>query len=316
MFFKKHKKKLILIVRVVIAVIILRYLLSIIPLHNVFAVIKDLKIHYLLFILLLAELSLFQQAARWRNMMSTEGVQLPSVFFYFKLTALGSLFNLVLPTGIGGDAVKSVALGRATNRMGHSMASTFVARILGLFALIFLFWVGVFALINAEKLNSQWYWVMGLFTLALFVMLYLITKLKVISLKWPKLKIVSQMAEEVSHYKHEKKLLIKSFVDSIIIQFLIILSHYLMFVAVGYTIPLSVVLVVFPLVTIATLLPVSIYGIGIRESLSILLYSALTGLSKEVILAATLIGYIVIVFQAIQGALFFVMGNFKNAETT
>jgi hypothetical protein len=54
------------------------------------------------------------------------------------------------------------------------------------------------------------------------------------------------------------------------------------------------------------MLPISINGIGIRENVQVSLYSTLLGIPADVVLASTLIGYIPLLFQAIQGAVVFV----------
>jgi len=300
------KQKALLYIRVVIALGAIVYLAHMVPLESVWSTLKTVQLYWIFLILLLAELSMLQQALRWRHMMATDGVELPSLSTFFRFTALGSFFNLLLPSGIGGDAVKSVAMGRFTQRMGHSMASTLVARLLGLLALVILFWMGVPFLIHAEALSSSWLWLMLLFAFLIVAGVWILVRFGNWFQKVPRLAWISQIGEELIRYRAQKSLLLRSFADSLLIQALILLSHYLMFLSVGAPISISVVLVAFPLVTVATLLPISIYGIGIRESLALLLYGALAGLQAEQILAATLLGYVVVLFQAAQGAWFWI----------
>lgn len=299
-----NRKSALLLLRVVIALGAIAYLGHMVPVERVWSTLTTVKAYWIVIILALAELSMLQQAMRWRHMMAAEGVDLPSLGTFFRFTALGSFFNLLLPSGIGGDAVKSVAMGRFTQRMGHSMASTLVARLLGLLALVLLFWTGVPFLIHAEALSTKWLWLMFLFAFSIGIGVWVLIQFGGWFQRIPRLAWIAQIGEELVRYRTKKALLVRSFADSLLIQALILVSHYFMFRSVGAPIPLSVVLVAFPLVTVATLLPVSIYGIGVRESLALLLYGALAGLQAEQILAATLLGYVVVLFQAIQGAWF------------
>jgi hypothetical protein len=50
------------------------------------------------------------------------------------------------------------------------------------------------------------------------------------------------------------------------------------------------------------MLPISINGIGIREGVNVSLFTGLLGIPADTVLAAALLGYIPIVFQALQGA--------------
>ena len=51
-----------------------------------------------------------------------------------------------------------------------------------------------------------------------------------------------------------------------------------------------------------SMLPISINGIGIREGVNVSLFTGLLGIPANIVLAAALLGYIPMVFQAVQGA--------------
>ena len=54
-----------------------------------------------------------------------------------------------------------------------------------------------------------------------------------------------------------------------------------------------------------SMLPISINGIGIREGVNVSLFTGLLGIPADIVLAAALLGYIPMVFQAVQGAVVF-----------
>ena len=55
-----------------------------------------------------------------------------------------------------------------------------------------------------------------------------------------------------------------------------------------------------------SMLPISINGIGLREGVNVSLFTGLLGIPADTVLAAALLGYIPMLFQAIQGAIVFV----------
>ena len=62
--------------------------------------------------------------------------------------------------------------------------------------------------------------------------------------------------------------------------------------------------IVFTAITvIITMLPISLNGIGVREWITISLYTGIVGLPADKVLAGHLLGYVLILFQAIQGAI-------------
>jgi uncharacterized membrane protein YbhN (UPF0104 family) len=50
------------------------------------------------------------------------------------------------------------------------------------------------------------------------------------------------------------------------------------------------------------MLPVSLNGIGVREGVQVALFTGILGIPAPVVLSAGLLGYIPLLFQALQGA--------------
>ncbi len=66
-------------------------------------------------------LGVFVRAYRWRVLVRALHLR-ASLGHLTALYFVGALFNAVLPTGIGGDAVKAAKLARSTGRSGASVA--------------------------------------------------------------------------------------------------------------------------------------------------------------------------------------------------
>jgi uncharacterized protein (TIRG00374 family) len=72
---------------------------------------------------------------RWRALLKVQQVDLPA-WDAFKLTMIGTFFNLAIPGGVGGDVVKMVYLRRhAGERTPEAVMTTLFDRILGLLGL-------------------------------------------------------------------------------------------------------------------------------------------------------------------------------------
>ena len=78
------------------------------------------------------------QANRWRGLLLDEGKKIKFRTFYAYI-ALGYFFNNLLPSGFGGDAVKTVAFGRRFGNMANSVAAVAISRVMGLLAMFLCF---------------------------------------------------------------------------------------------------------------------------------------------------------------------------------
>ncbi len=75
------------------------------------------------------------RAARWQILLDALGVHRPLhelTTWYF----VGSFFNVILPTGFGGDAVRAAELSQDTGRPGPVVNSVIVDRYLGIMVLL------------------------------------------------------------------------------------------------------------------------------------------------------------------------------------
>lgn len=300
------KKILVFAVRLLVSAFFIWFLLRSIPMDGVREVLGGGDWRWLVAILLLSEFSMWTQAVRWHRLILEVPERKPPVWDVFRYTAIGYFFNLMLPSGFGGDVVKSIGLGHRFQVMGASIAAMMVARVLGLVVLLLFFWIA-FPLLGADQLSSQWIWAMllGLVALGLGMFVMFNTDRLPWLKKWTKrYRRLEEVRGSLAAYRTERGLLVRSFLDSFLIQGLLVAIQWCMFRCVGVHAPWAAIFAVFPMVTLITLLPISIYGIGLREVTTVSLYCALTDIPKEMVLGAGLLGYVVVFFQALQGALF------------
>jgi len=265
------------------------------PISDIIANLRSAKIGWVLLSFLLGELIILNQAFRWRYLLIVPKEQKPKFVSLLKYTAVGYLFNLFAPGGVGGDAYRSVALGKAHNVIASSMASVFVARVLGLVALCLLFWL---ALPNAGQITEQAIWFMVVATLLLITFCFCIV---FNPFKKGRFGI---FAEKLRDYKKYPLHLLAAFLGSIFMQVLVVLMQWSLFKAVGISVHWSLVFAVVPVTVLLTAIPVSFNGIGVREwtMLSLTAYA----INSEQLLASLLLGYAVIILQAVQGWIIFV----------
>jgi hypothetical protein len=259
---------------------------------------------WIIAMLVAATLIMAIQANRWKGL-SVQGPEIPFKTYY-AYTALGYFFNNLLPTGFGGDAVKSLAFGKEFHQTSQSVSAVLLARIQGLLAMFLCFFVALpFALNKAEiPLAYTVTMTVALLACMVFILLCLFSdKFPIPRFVTDKLTFIPKLQASLSIYRKYKKQLILSSLDSLWIQLLTLFIAFSYFKAVGVDIDISILVVFTSITTVVSMLPISLNGIGVREGIQVALFTGILGIPASVVLAAGLLGYIPLLFQAAQGAI-------------
>jgi len=285
-----------ILVKLVVSILLLVLILWKFPVSEIVANLQNIQVGWLLLCFLIGELVIVNQAFRWHYLLIVPKEQKPEFSALLKYTLAGYFFNLFAPGGLGGDVYRSIALGKTHNVIVGSVASVFVARILGLVALCLLFWL---ALPHSEQVPEQaiWFMAAATFLLLVFCLCIVFNPFNM----W-KFKV---FAEKLREYKKYPLRLLAAMLGSLFMQILVIFMQVAVFKSVGISIPLAFVFAVVPVTILITTIPISFNGIGIREwsLLSLTAYA----INSEQLLASLLLGYAIIILQAVQGAIFYLM---------
>jgi len=283
-------------VKLLVSVLLIILILWKFPVSEIIANLQNVRVGWLLLCFLIGELVIVNQAFRWHYLLIVPKEQKPKFGALLKYTIAGYFFNLFAPGGLGGDVYRSIALGKTHNVIVGSVASVFVARILGLMALCLLFWI---ALPYTEQVPEQAIWFMAIATFLLLVFCICIVFNPFNMWK------LEEFAEKLREYKKYPLRLLAAMLGSLIMQILVVLMQVTVFKSVGISVPLTFVFAVVPITVLITTIPISFNGIGIREwsMLSLTAYA----INSEQLLASLLLGYAIIILQAVQGTIFYLM---------
>jgi uncharacterized protein (TIRG00374 family) len=258
---------------------------------------------WILAMLVAATLVMAIQANRWKGL-SVQGPEIPFKTYY-AYTAMGYFFNNLLPTGFGGDAVKSLAFGKKFNQTSQSVSAVLLARIQGLLAMFLCFFIALpFALSKAE-IPLAYTLIMTAASLAcvIFILLCLFSdKLPIPQFISNKFSFIGKLQNSLSIYRKHKKQILLSSLDSLWLQLLTLFIAYAYFRAVGVDIDISILVVFTSITIVISMVPISLNGIGVREGTQVALFTGILGIPAPVVLSAGLLGYIPLLFQAAQGA--------------
>ena len=230
-----------------------------------------------------------------------------------RLIFIGSFFNLFLPSSIGGDFFKAFYLARLEKRgMPTTLTSTFMERSGGLCALLM---IGIVAS-STSKLAIQGIPLLWVFlavalgyvmaNVALFnrhlhaALTRLLHRFNLENVEY-KMELVSRgLTTLISNYRAIAVIV----GTSLVIQFLSVVLIWTCARALGIVAPFSAFLVFVPLINLSIMVPLTINGFGLRESLYLLLFTQV-GVNEEKAVALSLVQAIVVMFTVSPGGIFY-----------
>ena len=182
---------------------------------------------------------------------------------FLAYTFVGVFTNLFVPGLLGGDAARSVYLGRRYDRMGEAIASVVADRAVGL---VGLFWIAAIAakFLNYAPIPSSVTTptiAVGVIALVGFLAAPLVARL--IHLMPRPLRRAGGI---VAPYLHHPAALIPAIALSIVLQILLAFCQYILAAGLGLSVPLSLFILCVPIANVFASLPLTLNGLGIRES--------------------------------------------------
>jgi uncharacterized protein (TIRG00374 family) len=262
-------------------------------------------------------------ALRWGMLARVLGFQV-SQARYTGVYFIGMLFNLILPTSVGGDVVRAWYLAGmpCRSQMGRTTLATFsvlVERVSGLMMLVAIACVALWC--SPLELPS---WVNGAVLLAGLAMLAGLAFLFVGGwfARWilPALParlqalVVRVFTATRLYLRHPWTLLITSLL-SVVVQGLNVIVVWCVGLGLGLDVPLICYGVVVPLTALLTLVPISLNGMGLREAGYAILMRPL-GVPTHTAVALAFLSFLVTVVCSLAGLGFYLFGQYPRYRPT
>jgi uncharacterized protein (TIRG00374 family) len=263
---------------------------------------------------LLAQLA---SAWRWRLLAQPLGFH-GSLYEFLRVYFVGMFFNLLLPTSVGGDVVRAWYLDGGSGRRMPAFLSVFVDRFSGLLVLLVLACV-------AELLCPiplPWWIGASTWTTAACAALGLLALPAVARRleEWDSSKtrigqrlcaLTLSLSRFLSLFYRRTRLLLVTTALSLLIQVVNVLLVGLIGRALETPIPVSYYGIVVPMVTLLTLLPVSLNGMGVREGGMVLFLTPL-GISSATALSLSLLWFSVFAVASLMGGGVYFFSNLSR----
>jgi len=301
------KKHLTLLAKIAITLALLAGSLSFVQFDTLKDCLRNIRGAPLAFSALLLVLGGFAGAASWLCVLR---VRWPTI--RYRETAAchwsGMFFNSFLPSNVGGDVVKGYMVGRGRGQPGFVVISLLLDRALNLGLLTC---IGLFALLI--RLNQRvWAAALPVGLIALFLCSPALAKrLSKRMQRWPRTGIRGRLIpllEPVFELMSTPRRFAQMLAAAGTSQFLKTWQNVFLCQALGLDIPTLCVWYVIPLFGVVSTLPVSIGGLGLRETVALHLSRPL-GLDSTHLIAFSLAGHLMVVLVNLLGALPFIFSK-------
>jgi glycosyltransferase 2 family protein len=263
-------------------------------------------------------------SVRWQLFAGSLGFREP-YRRYLSYYYIGMFFNLVLPTSVGGDVVRAWYLDARSGRRANAFVTVIADRVSGVLVLLLL---ALMALpFRPPDLPAWLTWtVAGLAGGALLSLTLLCltswltgTRYSVLSARYSVpgppttwhsrlFNLQSAICNLQSAIFPSRRVFLLSTALSIIVQLANVLVVWLIGQALGLSVPGSYYLILVPTVTLLTLLPISLNGMGVREGSTVVMLAPL-GVDSGTAITLALLWFAAFVLPSMGGVLPYLWGN-------
>ena len=258
------RTRLLFWLKVSVSVGLIYYLFTLIDLDRLLDQLRKVDSRFLIAALLLLLVQIGISSSKWHLILRSDGV-LMRLPFLIKTYMIGNFLSLFLPTSFGGDIYRVLAVRGINRDLAKSTSSVLFDRLTGVLALVSICMIAYLAL------PDQPYEPVVLIGYVLGVAGFLIvssdTAIRIINAsKVSLVRKIGKILGSFRNYRRDPSTLALVILLSFIYQLNIVIVNKIYTMALGLDIPFSMLLVIIPLIYLTEILPISINGLGVRES--------------------------------------------------
>jgi hypothetical protein len=253
---------------------------------------------------------------RWRMLMRPL-MPVLSLGNLLGIYCIGLFFNLTFPTVVGGDVVKMYYAGKPSKSYAQSFAATFLDRDAGMLAMMIIACVAIVAYpvrVPGIAVSLIIWSAFALFVagnVAIFTPHFhrLLTEvLRRLRLSKIALK-VDMISNAFQIMGQHRAVLVNSLLISLINQLLVISAAWITALGLRIHVPVGYFLIFIPVITLISMIPVSLNGMGLREYSFLSLFGAI-GIAPGSCIALGLISSILLIVSSLPGGVVYIF--FRN----
>lgn len=303
-----------------ISVCILVFIFTRVPFEQIVSIVRQSRPDLFFFAFLAGILSLVAGAWRWQILLRYLNYRHDLVMLS-KLSFMAFFYNNFLPGGVAGEVARVAMLpedeSAKLNRQAHltrvtaSVVTDRVAGMIGIMMLAFAGFIFSRRLLADPKILALF----GLLTLGILVVFAVLFSrrtqmwvktvfagpLKILS---PVRAVVGEVTESLLVYRDNLNVFVKVIPLSMLANFWVVVYFFLLARSIEIPIGFLRLLLFVPFIEFISTIPISLSGVGIREAMTILLFSA-EGFTAAQAIAVSLLTFVILLLLGAVGGLLF-----------
>mgnify|MGYP006288631677 CR=1 FL=1 len=231
-----------------------------------------------------------------------------SLWSVFSSLVIGGFFGFFIPSSLGPDLARSVALGRREKMPIEEAASSVVMlNLTGLWALGAVVLVGL-ATVGIGFGAPNWWPALAVVGASAVIGIPVGLMSRISLPRWDAshgvAERVNRFSETLEEYREVRFQLVPAFLIAIVNQLMTALIFYLGFGAAGVWLHPLYLLVLAPAVTLSRLVPLSVAGFGMEQGVVVVLFAWAGAAAAEALTASLAISTVNLIFTAFGGLLY------------
>ena len=301
-------------IKIVISFSLIFYLLQKIGFEKLTNIFYGLDISWFIVALILVTVSNILGVLQWHFLLQSGNINISykrTLLYYYN----GLFFNNFLLSLFGGDIFRVYDISKHSGKYSSAISSVFLDRVIGLMAMATLsVFFGIIATYIFHKgyflLLTGGFFVFFLLILAFFYFKNFAKKFQAVTEKILPAVVFQKLREvynSIYYFKNHRRMIFFLFLNSIIIQTLRIGAHYVAALSLNVnSVSIWYFYIFVPIIFVISMLPITIGGLGVRESIGIVLFGYV-GISGDMAFSIEFLAYIIGILSSLPGGIAFVI---------
>jgi len=304
------KKVIFQVFRILITVFILFLIFKNIDTSQLFKILKNSNIFLLFLGVITIGIVCFIVALRWQLVLKLYNFKV-SIWKAFRIYNIAFFFNNFLPSTVGMDFIRGAYIVSDERRIADVISSIIIERWIGLLGIIV--YISLTPLIFFKYGVTKYFLyvsIIGILSSIIFLtviisdkvfnfFIFLFSKIKILKIG----EKINSLMYSLRIIKHRKRDLVYNLLLSIMIQVVFVITNHLIVISQGLSVKLIDEIIYVPFISIISMIPITINGLGLREWAYINFFRLTT---KEEIVSLSLTFFLVSVLYSIVGGFLFI----------
>jgi len=238
--------------------------------ENTIEQLQKINLYFLLIALLAYILHIFLAVWRWRVILKNMGVKIR----YSKVLAffwIGLFFNQVLPSNIGGDAIRAYYLHKEGVKLLESTIGVMVDRLTGLLGLLLMVIIilpSFLGRVDNREIELGIFLIISIAIIAVIAILFFSNFTKKYE-GWKLVYLLNRLSDETKRQLLSKRTGLLLLLTTLMMQLMLVFVVYI--IAIGLAIDVNFIEmgVVIPITLLIMVIPISVSGWGVREGVMV-----------------------------------------------